>query len=240
MAIRGWDLSSGRPVPLARRSSGGEVVVATVRDPWTFIRALDASVWEPVVDVSWKAEIWELDPRMVLAVKPFFRRSGWFQSRVAAGLLPVSEILNDEDGKNFSGLVSTIEILCKDSATGEIHVLGELASDAWLNGGTVPDGVEVDSAADGIRIRIEGQIPKVWAYPAQGGGLSLYGPDPESGNQSGTAVTWDSVATYDLVLGVKVLPDVRLGCEGLGEEIPDSMVLRFDEAVVLSMANGGT
>lgn len=156
---RAWDLSSGRPHRIPRRHTGKEIVIAQIADPFP---AVDAGTPQaPVVSGSFSVVVQHLDPRFVLVPTLFFRRSAWFNRRLAEGKIVGAEIVDDFDGKNYTRKECSAVLVRKDTAAGELHEIGTSQSDTWLNGGTVPDGTEIRSATGGIRIKVDFEIESV-------------------------------------------------------------------------------
>jgi len=224
---RAWSISQGRPHRIERRHTGKELVVAQMADPFLVADSLVPQA--PVTSGSWTATVQHLDPRFKLVATPFFRRSAWFAKRLRDGNIVGAEILNDTDGKNYTRKDAASILLRKDSATGELHEIGQNQSDTWLNGGTVPDGTEVSSATAGIRIKIDFAIEPVTLVHGEGGYFVQV--------PGGMPLTYDKLTTYDLVCGLEVVPDIRLGCDGFADEVLEALDITIDPPTTLTAGN---
>lgn len=230
---RAWAIGEGRPKRLERRHTGREVVIAQMADP--FAMADSEIPTSPINAGSWAVTVQHLDPRFKLVATPFFRRSSWFRARLAEGKIIGAEILNDVDGKNYTQKDSTALLVRKDTPTGDVHVIGAQQSDIWLNGGTVPDGTEISSATAGIRIKVDFATERV-AVRNQDGIYSVYAWD-DIAHSNGALLTFDKLPTYDLVCGLEVVPDIRLGCDGMADEIMEALDISIDPPITLTAGN---
>lgn len=189
---RAWDLTSGRPERIARRATGREVVVVSALDPYASPAILQVNAAG-----TWHAEIHNLDPRVKIVATLFYRLAAWASAHPA--FVP--------GAPGFGYTVSAVAtVVRKDSASGAVHPIGDLPSAYWLHGGTAPDGIEIQSAAAGVRIVVNYDTPDA---------RLLESTDPTG---------------WDLVLGLEAIPDLALGCSGLADEILDALVIHIDPA----------
>lgn len=204
--VRRWDLGCVAPVPIARPGRAREVLVARVVSPY--------EVGAPPVNLSgrWSCTVFGLDPRCKLVVVPFFRRAPWWAELAAAGIYDPGAVLTGADGEGYNVKVARVVVLRRDSS-GLVHDVGELPADVWLNGGTIPDGCEIVTGADGVRVELEFGFP--------------------------TAAQAYLVPAWDVVCAIELAPNERLGCSGLADEIVGSLEVRIDPPAVLVSNWGG-
>jgi hypothetical protein len=157
----------------------------------------------------WAFDVFGLDGRMRYMPVVFFRRSAWWAARVADGSYDPGRTLAGVDGEGWASASCALKVLRRDEL-GVVHVVGDLpAAQVWLRGGAVPDGAELVTGADGIRLEVSGELAAV--------------ADPS------VACSWDIVAALE------VMPNERLGCSGLAEEIIES--LEMSKAPPLALAS---
>lgn len=189
------------PVPVPHPQRSREIVVASMPDP--FDAATEPG---PIGSGVWSVTVFGLDPRCKLVAVPFFRRSAWHAVRAASGEYDPSRVLSGVAGEGYSVAECAAVVLRRD-VSGLVHDVGGMPADVWLNGGNVPDGCELATGADGVRVEISFEVPEADSFVTQ--------------------------CSWDLVCALEVVPNEVLGCNGLADEIVKSLEVRVDPPVRL-------
>jgi hypothetical protein len=200
MVVRRWDIGNGRPVPVPAAQRAREVLAVRVLDPFA-VNPVEVKTG------VWSFSVFGLDPRCKLVVTAFFRRSEWYADRKADGTYDPDNTLAGTDGEGYVSATVKAVVVRRD-ALGPAHDIGELPADVFLNGGVLPDGCEIATAADGVRVEVACEMV--------------------------TAPTSDTVCSWDIVCAVEVVPDEVLGCSGLADEIIGAIEVRIDPTVLLT------
>lgn len=130
--VRSWDLASGRPVPLT--GTAKEILIAL--GPNTGNAATPGQTFDIAI------EVWNLDRAMVLVESHYWRLAPWFLNG-GSGIPPAAP----------DTAITISAVLVKRDSLGNVVEIGPYPAAAWLNGGTVPDGIEVTSGAEGVRFK---------------------------------------------------------------------------------------
>jgi len=193
--VRCWDVGGRSARVISRPGRAQEIVVASVLDPFTGVEP------GPTSGV-FTFEVWNLDPRAKLVVTAFFRPSAWLEGDLAAEL-------QDDPRSGWARAELSLQVMRRDSS-GRKHVIGTVPDDVCLNAGVIPDGAEIVTGADGVRVVIDCALDE--------------------------AATFESFARRDLVCAFEVVPNERLGCSGLADEIIGA--LEFDSSGPLALSTG--
>lgn len=196
--VRRWDIGTGRPVRVPHPQRPREVTVAAMQSPLD--PPAEVQTWG-----KWACTVFGLDPRCKLVAVPFFRRASWAATLDGDGVTPL--FADSAEGAGYSKATAKAVVVRRDSS-GRVHDIGVLPDDVWLNAGVVPDGCELVTGADGIRIEIEFELDLA--------------PD------------FNHAPSWDLVCALEVVPNERLGCSGLADEIAQSLEVRVDPPIVAS------
>jgi hypothetical protein len=193
--IHGWDLSSGRAVPLHSDSRSREIPLLVCVDPWVATDEGEGGV--PLIPFTPSSgqilvDVWGFDLRTVLVVQAYYRRSPWHAERRAQGKYDPTNILLNVPGEQIEASITDRPIT--PDSDGVERVVGDVDSGLWRNGGVIPDGIELHTGIDGVRLVVDYDV---------------------------TLVQTDFVTLpcWDLVLKLTVKPHERLGCGPLVQDI---------------------
>jgi hypothetical protein len=184
-----WDLSSGQArVPLGQ-DRGLELVIASVHNP------LDGDAYRNPTATTGQAtiDIWGLDRRMCLVASAFFRRAEWLAN--FPGYDPLGAY-NGTEGEGWACGLAAFAI--RRDNQGVTHVLGQINSAIFLNGGTfgngLGDGCEITDGGDGIRLVVSYSLNPAYA-------------------------TLEELPAWNLCLALELRANVVMGCDGLADHV---------------------
>jgi hypothetical protein len=174
------------PVPAQRRP--GEIVVFQTIDPSSPAFFAQA----PISSADFAIDVFGCDRRLALVCQHYFVRAQWFNDW-HDGIEGFPEILNTPG----EGLVVTVAaIAIARTHDGGVVELGPLSDAYWLAGGSAPDGIEIVSGMDGVRLKfhldasvLPGSAPSYW----------------------------------NLVANVEAKPNTRIGCGEVVAEIAENL-----------------
>jgi hypothetical protein len=223
LSHRAWELGGGQPVRVPRGRFGAERVVFSAGNP--FHLTYPESIALTNLSGTFTARIWGLDPRHRLVVTPFFRPAGWWQAESGVPRTGIDWSLREAEGANY--LTHTVEawMVRKDSQTGNVHRIGKLDAEAWLNSGTIPDGIEIETAGYGVEIVITASINPIYVFQGEGGWVVT--------NNVGAVLDTGSINTWDIVCSFEVVPNQILGCNGMADEVIQALHPEYSEPIEL-------
>jgi hypothetical protein len=206
-SVRAWDLESGQARPLHGKEKPRDLVLAKSLDPFM---VEPAEIGGGTVVAKASFDVWGFDPRVCVLVQQFYRRSRWFAQELGH--------YSDEEqaaaavvGSGMSFDVKVIPLTT--DVDGIEHTLGELDSSIWLGDGSGQGGVEITSAALGMRF----EYTVSWPYQTDE----------------------QACSTWDLCAQVLVKPNGRLGCGDVVEEIVNGLYLVKSGVPIERVSNWG-
>ena len=173
-------------MPVVAQGKPDEIVVFQAVDP-------DSDAWSgaQVASADFSFDVFGCDRRLALVCQHYYVRAQWFSAWHPEALnLGVTNLPGE-------GLVVTVKATAiKRTHDGNVVELGELSDAYWLNGGSAPDGIEIVSGMDGVRL----------TYHLEASALP--GPTPNY---------WNLVAT------VEAKPNTRIGCGEVVAELAQNL-----------------